>query len=193
MRTGTRAVVVVLSAMLLAVSVMAAEPQDNREPDHVALRALMAKAVAAINRQDAQAFSACFIKDFAFTTVDDTVLTNTLAAKKYFDKLLHQKDSLITGFTMTPKPSIPAIFIDANTGYCYGTSDDAYTLKDSKRVIHIMSRWTATVVKKDGEWKIAAAQAGVNVADNPVIDIRSMSVARKLQLALGMGKYPGER
>ena len=194
MRMSLYKVMTILAALLLTTGVMAAnETKDAREVDHAALRVLMTDTVEAINGQDMDALAACFTDDFVFTTIDQTVLATPEEIKDYYERMLNNEESPISGFSMTPSPDIPTVFLDDQTGFCYGTSDDAYTLRKNKRVIHMTSKWTATVVKVDGQWKIATAHSGVDVMDNPLIKIKTLSWWRRFLLAIGIGKYPGEK
>jgi ketosteroid isomerase-like protein len=183
----------ILVALGLSAGAMAADGGDGREADHAALRTLMARAVQAINSQDMDALAGCFTRRFVFTTVDQAVLTSTLALKNYYNLMLKSETSPVVGYTMTPTVEVPTIFLDAETGYSYGSSDDAYTLRRGGRVIHIPSRWTATVAREDGQWKLAAVHAGVNFVDNPLLRIKTLPWWRKCLLAVGIGKYPGEK
>lgn len=194
MRALVFKVVAFLATLILTTNVTAEERAgDGREADHAALRALMAQAVQAINNQDMGALGDCFTKNFVFTTVDQAVLTSTLALKNYYDGMLKSDASPVSGFKMTPTVEKPTVFLDANTGYSWGVSDDAYTLRRGGRVVHIPSRWTATVAREDGQWKLAAVHAGVNYVDNPLLKIKTLPWWRKCLLAVGIGKYPGEQ
>lgn len=185
---------IVLSLLLVFFSSFLAMAQgngDGREADHAVLRALMANAVKAINNQDMDALAACFTKKFAFTTVDQSVLTDAASLKKYYDRMLRSADSPVTGYKMAPTVDIPTIFFDANTGYSCGTSDDTYTLRQNGRVVHMTCNWTAAVAKEDGTWKLAAVHSGVNVMNNPVIDTVAATLKRNLFLAAGLGVLVG--
>lgn len=180
--------------ILFVANANAAESNgDLREADHAALRALMARVTQAVNAQDIDGLTACFTKTFVFTTVDQSVLTDTLSTRNYYDRMLHSKSSPIKGYHVAPMADVLTVFVDGITGYCYGTSDDAYTLRKGGRTVHMASRWTATVVKEDGEWKMAAVHTGVNVMDNTVLRVNTLPWWRKLLIAVGIGKYPGER
>ena len=56
----------------------------------------------------------------------------------------------------------------------------------SGQVIEMNSRWSATVVKEDGQWKVAIAHVGTNFLDNPVLN-RLTSASKKLALITGIG------
>lgn len=193
MKTMQWKVIVILGAVLLAAGVIGAQPNDGRDADHAALRTVMAKATQALNAQDLDALTACFTKNFAFTTVDQTVLTSTLSMQKYYDRMLRQKDSPVTSYKITPIVEIPTVFLDQNTGYSCGTSDDAYTLRKGGRTVHMPCHWTATVVRENGEWKLATMHTGVNVMDNTVLRVKTLPWWRKCLLVLHIGKLPGER
>jgi uncharacterized protein (TIGR02246 family) len=184
--------VIVVTLLLVTRVVAAGESGANREADHAALRVLLANATQAINNQDLDALKSLFLRDFVFVAVDQTVLTSTAAIKGYYDRMLRQPDSPVSGFKMAPRAEILARYMDATTALCYGTSDDTYTLRRNGRRIHMRSRWTATVVKADGQWRIAMVHSGVNFLDNPVLASRNLSWRRKCLLAIGIGKSPGE-
>ena len=142
---------------------------ENREADHAALRALRDKITQAIDSQDIKALASCFAKDFAFTAVNQTVLTNETQMQVFLDQMFHSKDALVTSMKTEPKADILTRFVDANTGVCYGSSKDTYTMKTGK-VVEMNIRWSATVVKEKGEWKVAIAHAGTDFLNNPVLE-----------------------
>jgi uncharacterized protein (TIGR02246 family) len=167
-------------------AVMSAAPADtNREADHAALRELRNKVSKAINSQDVDGMAACFAKEFAFTTVTQSVLTSRAQVQEYFDKTFRSKDALIANMTTEPTADILTRFIDENTGVCYGSTKDTYTLK-SGGIVTMNNRWSATVVKENGEWKVALAHVGTDFLNNPVLD-RAESFAKKLALGTGFG------
>jgi ketosteroid isomerase-like protein len=158
---------------------------DNREADHVALRALRDKVATAISKQDIKGLAFCFAKDFAFTAVNQTVLTNEAQMQEFFDRMFRSSDALVTSLKTEPKADILTRFLDANTGVCYGSSIDTYTMK-SGQVVEMNVRWSATVVKENGEWKVALAHAGTDFLNNPVLD-GAKAVVKKIGVGAGLG------
>ena len=155
-------------ALFLPVGTSVFAADDGREADHVALRALRDKAATAIDKQDIKALASCFTKEFAFTAVTQTVVTNEAQMQEFFDRMFHSSEALITSLKTEPKADILTRFVDANTGVCYGTSKDTYTMK-SGQIVEMNVRWSATVVKENGEWKVALAHVGTDFLDNPVL------------------------
>jgi len=179
---GSAACLAVLANLALAQS-------PDREADHDALRQLMKTATAAINGPDLKTLASCMARDFVFVTIDQTTITNRTELTAYYDRLFKGKESLIAALASKPEASILTRFIGENAGYCYGTSTDAYTLKD-KRVFTFNVCWSAMVVKEDGQWRIAAVHTGVDFMDNPILAARSMSFWRKLGILLRLAKPP---
>ncbi len=167
--------------------------EKDREADHAALRTLLTEAAEALNNRELDRLTDFFTDNFVLTAVDQTVLTDRASIKAYYEKMLCRDDSPVSSFHVAPKAEILTQFVDTNTGYCYGTSEDIYTVRKNGRQVTMTSRWTALVVKKEGDWKIAAIHSGVNFLDNPVLTARALPWWRKMFLAVGIGKYPGEK
>lgn len=176
LRSQVTAILAVLTLWLAAGPAFAqGAAGDGREADHAALRTLLANATKAINNEDVETLASFFTKDFVFVAVDQSVLTSSAAMKAYYNRMLHEDGSPVTSFKMSPQADVPTRWIDADTGWCYGTSDDRYTLRRNGREVHMPSRWTATVVRQNGQWKVAAVHTGVNFMDNPVLAAQKIS------------------
>ncbi len=171
--------------LCLAGSVRAFAADENHEADHVALRALRDKVATAIDSQDIRTLASCFAKDFAFIAVNQTVVTNEAQMQDFFDRMFRSSDALVTSLKTEPKADILTRFADANAGVCYGTSKDTYTMKSGK-VVEMNVRWSATVVKENGEWKVAIAHVGTDFLDNPVLD-GAKQFAKTVGVGAGVG------
>jgi ketosteroid isomerase-like protein len=156
---------------------------DNHQADHVALRALRERVVTALGNQDMKTLTSCFATNFAFTTVTQDVLTNETQVQEFFDRMFHGDGALITSLKTEPKADILTRFLSDNVGVCYGTSKDTYTMK-SGEVVEMNVRWSATVVKENGEWKVSIAHVGTDFLNNPVLD-RVTSFWKKAVCATG--------
>jgi len=174
-----------LLMLLVMQTTLAAPDTITRDADHAALRQLRDKLVAAINRQDGAALAPCFTKEFAFTTVTQETLTTREQVEAYFERMFRATDAPLRGMSTEPTSDIMTRFIDENTGVCYGQTKDTYTLK-SGDVATMHNRWSATVVKEDGQWKVATAHVGTDFLHNPVLD-RAAAFARNLTLGTGLG------
>jgi ketosteroid isomerase-like protein len=187
----TAAIVAVLWVLGGVAGPVVRAADDGREADHAALRALRAAVVTAINSRDVDALMGCLAPEFVFTAADQTALTDRAAVDAFLSRWFKDEKGPLKSLTSQPTADILTRFTDANSGYCYGSVKDTYTLKDG-RTVTVHGRWTAVVVKQGGAWKVAAAHAGVNFVDNPVMTLRTMSWYRKLGVALGLAALPGQ-
>lgn len=185
--------ILVLFLLLTAGSLGAQETDPAQEAEHDALRALTAEVTQAINSQNIDHLGKYLAEEFVFTAVDQTVLTDVESIKQYYDGMLNADDSLVSSLQIAPEADILTRFLDVNTGYCYGTSEDTYTVRSSGQRVTMPSRWTALVVKENGQWKIKTVHAGANFMDNPVIDSlrllawRNQLIAAVIGILLGLG------
>jgi ketosteroid isomerase-like protein len=165
MRTTYRAVWA--SILLMTSMALAQQPDTSRENDHEALRGLMKKVVQSLNEQDMNALGSCFTRDFTFISIDQTLITNRESLVAYYDSMFRSDKFPLKSMEAEPRADALTTFLDAGTGLCHGTSKDTYLFKNGRKVT-MESRWTATLVKENDQWKIAAAHAGVNFLDNPL-------------------------
>lgn len=176
---------------LLALSHLYAQDEEGaRKADHEALRALRDRVTTALNTRDVPALRACFAEKFVFTAVDQTVLTSEQDVKNFLDKMFEGPAAIVSDMACQIEPDVLTRFIDVNTGYCYGGNKETYTMKGG-RVVTMQTRWSATVVRENGEWKVAAAHAGANFMDNPVLDQLKAVSARVLAMGLAVGLIAG--
>ena len=160
----------ILTCLCLTLGVSIQAKADNgREEDHKALKQLFTEATTAFNNHDLKSFSSYFAKDYVFIGIDQSVITNQQELQAHFDQLFHSPDARLADVKTEPQFSKPTIFIDQNTGFCYGTTVETYKLKNGEET-KIKSHWTATLIKESGQWKVATLHFGVNVLDNPILN-----------------------
>ncbi len=165
-------VLIVPVIMFLTVLSYGVGVDVERKADHRLLVELREKVTTAINNRDIKNLAVCFAKKFVVTTVDQSTITSEKGLEEYYARIFTGPDSLVADMKIEPKADVLTQFLDQNTGYCYGSSMDTYTLK--KGIITVLnSRWTATVIKEKKGWRIAAIHAGVNFLDNPVLARRT--------------------
>jgi uncharacterized protein (TIGR02246 family) len=165
---------VALIAMGCLLPFAAQTTGTSRAADHEALRALKANVVKAFNDRDVSALSQYLADKFVITTIDQTVITSEKQLQDYFEKTFDRPDSIVTDLKIRANADVLTQFLGEDVGYCYGTTDETYTMRGG-RIVRMSNRWTALVVKQDGRWKIAALQAGANFLHNPLLNrVRSM-------------------
>jgi len=182
-----------LTALLLPcllLTLPAAAEEGTRDADHERLRALRSEVITALNDQDLEALRACLASSFTITFADQQHFTDIDALAAYRDRLGQEND--IVAITFEPTVDELTRFIAPKVGISTGTSTDTFT-GASGDTTTIISRWTATVVEENGEWRVASVHAGVNLLDNPILHrVRDLAfnlglLGAVLGLALGLG------
>ncbi len=162
-----RAIPLLSLSLILAAPALSAQDAD-READHQALRKLREDMVAAFNRLDMQAFRATFGESFAFTGADQQIAASLEDLQAYHSKWFEGDDALLEKIELTAEADVMTQFTGDDTGFAYGTAQSRYHLT-AGTTVDIPARWTATMQKIDGEWKVITAHVGVDVLDNPVM------------------------
>lgn len=162
--TRTRCLLFCSITLLSATGALAQE----REQDHNELRALLRTATEAMNTGNFDALKPLFYSKFSITTVDQKLFTSIDDFKAYYDGLLKGDKAALKSVAFKPEADALTDFVGDNIGLSHGTSTDTYTFADGD-VRTMASRWTATVYKDNGKWKILNLHLGVNLLDNPVV------------------------
>src|SRR6201999_1975825 len=129
-----------------------AQAQD-READHNELRALLRTATDAMNAGNVEALRPLFYEKFSITTVDQKLFTSIDDFKNYYDGMLKGPNAKVKSIVFKPEADALTDFVGDNVGLSHGTSTDTFTFSDGD-VRTMTSRWTATVYKDNGKWKI---------------------------------------
>jgi hypothetical protein len=170
-----------LMTLLLASSALA----EDREADHNELRAMLRTATEAMNAGDFGALRPLFYDKFSITTVDQQLFTSLDDFKAYYEGLLRGGNAQLKSIAFRPEADALTEFVGDNIGLSHGTSTDTYTFNDGD-VRTMTSRWTATVYKDNGRWKIINLHIGVNLLDNPVT-AAAKGYVRKAAIAAAVG------
>ncbi|MBA2480917.1 MAG: hypothetical protein H0V44_09655 [Planctomycetes bacterium] len=162
------ALAIALAACLTTPETRAGESSiaGDREADHQQLRSLLVEMTTALNSADIAKLEGCLASKFDITFADQSHLTDVTALKAYDARIRQEKR--VNAMVFAPVADAPTRFLGADAGVCTGTSTDTFTGDDGSTFI-LTSRWTATVVREQGAWKLSAVHAGVNLLDNPVL------------------------
>jgi ketosteroid isomerase-like protein len=167
--------------VLFSIPATFAADAGDRSADHTALRALLVEVTAALNSGDANKLQAYLATPFVITFVDQQRFTDVPAMVAYRAAL--EKDRHLQKMEVTPAADALTTFLGPDVGYCTGTSNDSFDFPEG--TINLSTRWTATLVRQQGAWKVAALHAGVNFLDNPAIN-NVKSGAKTLVLVAGI-------
>jgi hypothetical protein len=141
---------------------------QERQQDHEQLRAMLVTATEAMNSKNFAALTPLFYNKFSITTVDQKLFTNLADFRAYYEALYKGDNAPLKSIMFKPEADALTEFVGDNIGLSHGTSTDTYTFSDGDTRM-MTSRWTATVFKDNGKWKILNLHIGTNLLDNPVV------------------------
>lgn len=170
---------------LLPLLIAPIVPAQDREADHNELRAMLRIATDAMNTGNFDALRPLFYNKVSITTVDQKLFTGFDDFKTYYEGLLKGGGAQLKSITFKPEADALTEFVGDNIGLSHGTSTDTYTFADGD-VRTMTSRWTATVYKDNGKWKILNLHIGANLLDNPVT-AAVKGYATKAAIGAGVG------
>lgn len=191
----------VIAVLLISGSALGLAFADvTADKEHEALRELNQNVTASLNNVDFNAFQQYLTEPFDLVFADQKSITSIQQLKDYYAEMTSEAGGGMESIKFEPTADALTRFIGANTGITRGTSVDTFTRKDGRKVV-INSRWTATVVKDAGKWKITALHAGVNLLDNAYFKLvtgkmKTMmygAAALAFLIGLGLGFVVGRR
>jgi len=165
MQAYSLSTITLLLALMVPPSLSSAE---NREADHDALRQLRDTITRAVNTDNLDLITPLLHDDVSITMVDQTVITSAPQLKEYFDKMFKAEGSILEDVQIEPKADMETMLVSDRLGVNRGSSTDTYTLKAGRTVV-LNTRWTSSVIKEDGRWKLLTLHVGVDMLDNPIL------------------------
>ncbi|GEM_PF-729429 len=160
------------------------------EQDHEELRLLLKSARDAANAKNFDALKPLFYEKFSITTVDQKTFTNLEDFKAYFVGMFTGDKAPLKSITFNPEADTLTEFIGDNMGVSRGSSNDTYAFTDGDTRT-MTSRWTATLIKDNGRWKIVNLHFGTNLVDNPVVNTMKSYLYKVGGIAGGVGLLIG--
>jgi hypothetical protein len=157
----------ILLLMFIIAAGATASAQD-RSADHQELRTMLKSVAEAMNSRNIDAIAPLFHSQFSITTVDQQVFTDLPGFKAYFSGLFTGEKAALKSVTFAPVADDLTTFVGENIGLSHGSSTDTYVFADGETRV-MTSRWTATLYKEGGKWRVLNVHIGANLFDNPVV------------------------
>ena len=87
---------------------------------------------------------------------------------KFYDDMMNGDDRVVKDLSSTVEVDDLSVLYGDDAAVARGTLADHFVLTDgSDFTLH--SKWTATVVKLEDEWKVASFHVSANIFDNPIL------------------------
>jgi len=151
------------------------------EKVHDELRALKATMERALNAGDIDAIVANSTEDVVFTTMNGDVARGAAGIHKYFESMMKGDNPRVRKVKAAFEADDLSILHGPDVAVAFGSSKDQYELAGGES-FEIAARWSATMVRRDGRWRIANFHYSANVFDNPVLQAQ-----RKVLLGAAAG------
>jgi hypothetical protein len=172
-------VALVCFALLAAGAACAASPAGKPDPSeekdgpvHDEIRAMRDGILAAIKKKDADALIAYLHPNVVLTLQDDKELKTIRkhdGARDYLKRTLTGPNPGLKSFEPTVTvDELTILYDDDKMGIAFGSSSDHYVMADGNEFT-VPTRWSATLVKHEGKWKVANLQVSSNPFDNAVV------------------------
>jgi ketosteroid isomerase-like protein len=154
---------------------------------HEELRRLRDQLLAAWQRRDIEGVLAHVDPDIVVTWQNGEVNRGPDAIRRFYKEMLEGEGSILANLESTLTVDDLSILHGPDTAIAFGSIHDAFTFKrplastaaiGAGKTLALTSRWTATVVRKAGEWKLASYHVSANVFSNPVQDLAVKAAGR---------------
>lgn len=178
--TQTIANWVLLCGMLVPFLAMAQEedPTETRtgndEAIHDELRALRVALVEALKKGDVDGQLSHVHNNVVATWQNNRVVRGHDGLRNFITEMNAANQSVFRGYKVEPEADELTILYGGDTGIVFGKSVPQYHYLGMD--FELENRWTATLVKQDGSWKIAAYHVSGNLVDNPVLNAAKQAV-----------------
>lgn len=162
---------IAFSALLFLMAFSAPAQDQDREQ----LRGLLEKTRDAINSGQFADLNPLFHNTFSATMINQDLATSRDELQAFFKKWFKGDGAIVKKLTMNPVADAPTKIYDDRFGVARGSNTEVYELTNGKTYT-FKTRWTATMIKDQGTWKILAIHNGTNFLDNPLLEAAEGSV-----------------
>lgn len=145
----------------------AAAPEAD-EAIHMQLRAMRAAVEAGFNTGDVEAIIAHLHDSVVFTTMNSDTVKGPQGVRDYFSAMMEGPDKVVEEISISFEADDLTTLYRGDTGIAVGNSKAHYRLASGME-FDVEARWTATIVRENQDWLIAAFHYSTNMFDNPVL------------------------
>ncbi|HEY1753857.1 MAG TPA: nuclear transport factor 2 family protein [Bryobacteraceae bacterium] len=184
-----------LAALLRPLPMMAQDdlhPEDLHQEDRQALLKILNQVEAAINAQDIDGILAQMRPDCTVTWWNAEISRGHNDIRAYYRRMVVDEGRIISKYTTHAKLGDHARFLGSGGDVAVADGsmeDEFYPIIRGK--FSLNSRWSATVAKSGGEWKIVNLHLSSNVFTNPLIAELTKAVWLTASVTLVIGGLAG--
>ncbi|PYQ63988.1 MAG: polyketide cyclase [Acidobacteria bacterium] len=173
----------------------AAAPASD-EATHNELRALRDGLLDAMRKGDIERELTFFHPNAVVTWHNAEVSRGRDGIRKYLTRMLQGPNKAVDSFNADVNVDELTILYGGDTGIAFGSAVEHFKMA-SGRNFDLPARWSATMVKENGQWLIANLHSSDNLFDNPLLDSAKRTIgwtgAIGLAVGLAIGIFIGRR
>jgi len=174
--------VTIAASLANAPAATVATPED---PAHQELRGIKDDLVTAFNKRDYDGFLRHLHPNIVATWQNSEVARHPDGIKAFMKKMSEGDTKKVESVQATTQvDELTSLYNDKNTGVAFGSVDQDFKFFDGRQ-FRLTSRWTATFIKENGQWLLAAVHVSGNVFDNPVLELAVKKTALWAGLCAG--------
>lgn len=170
---------VIVTLLLLANCYGYVQAQEQDQNIHNELRQLLKTVTEAVNTEDYSKMLPVISNEARITPVTAEFIKGKEAIIPYMSSWFGKGKFLSKlNITFTPD-TLTELSADRTSGVSYGTGVEQYTLSDG-RIYDIKTRWTATVILEDSQWKIKTMHISTDFLNNPILAETTAAINKML-------------
>lgn len=152
-----------------------AQSTNNEDPRHNELRAVLTNLQKALNDKDIEKVKSYLNPNVNVIYQNGEVADGIGTVEAFYKRMLTGDNPVLKEYSVSVNVDKLSEFYGDNTAVAYGSTIDSLSFTGGSKM-EVPSRWTATLFKQNGQWKIVSIQFGVNVFDNPVLSTAKKSI-----------------
>ena len=166
-----------------------AQAQD--EAVHDQIRAMRDRAIAAFEARDVEALFAELDDRVIFTAMNNETVTGKDALTAYYAKMMDGSAGLVSDLQVAFETDALATLLAGNqAAVASGSVVAAFKMRAGPE-FSVPLRWTATLSRDSGAWKIVALHFSANIFENPLDSALRTYLWLMLAAALAVGLVAG--
>jgi ketosteroid isomerase-like protein len=167
---------VALGMVLVLMSSGRAQAAEE-DPTHDELRALMKEFIEVYNSGDLDKVATYLEDSVVITWQNAHVDKSPQEVKAFCETMIKGPNRIVDKSSISPAAdALSLLYNDGQTAIAYGHSNDHYKLTSGTEFDQL-TRWSATLIKREGQWKVASVHISTNMFDNPVLNLAVKTTA----------------
>jgi len=155
----------------------AAEPDPKTEATHHELRALRDGLLDAIHKGDIDRQLDYLHTNVVVTWHNAEVSRGREGVREYYRRLLGEPQKRVDKYSAEVAVDELTLLHGDSTGIAFGSSMEHFQFSNGRN-LDLKGRWTATLIRGEGRWRVASLHLSANLFDNVILSLSQRSLLR---------------